>query len=79
MIKEQELISEVTASLDDGVTHRICTCRENEALCGADVTDEDMIEFDEHSDLPECVKCVRMTPYWICPVCLYRWDEEEEE
>jgi hypothetical protein len=61
------------------VEHRVCTCRENVALCGQGVADEDLIEYDAPPGLPGCVSCVAATPWWICPVCLHQWDEEREE
>jgi hypothetical protein len=54
--------------------HRICMCQENLALCGRDVTDEPLYEYDEMAPEPDCPACVDVTPTWVCPVCQYYWN-----
>lgn len=76
MIKEAELPApqEDEASSPE-LLHRICSCRENVALCGRYVADETLYEYGEVAPDPDCPECVAATPRWLCPVCLYRWDE----
>lgn len=74
MIKEAELPVPQEASSPE-LLHRVCTCNETLGICGHDGTGEAMYDYDEVSPDPECPTCVAMTPFWLCPVCLYRWDE----
>ena len=78
MIQELELPeASVEAKDEPNLCHRICLCNEFLAICGKDVTDDLFIEYEEESPAPACPTCVELTPFWLCPWCGLRWDEED--
>lgn len=78
MIMEAEL-PVLQEAITPELMHWICMCRENVALCGLDVTNETLYQHDEYSTIPACPDCVKVdSAGWVCPVCLYGWDEERD-